>query len=131
MCMFCCGNWFQNQKQGNHQNLGSTKRKLSRKTFPHIPFSTATILDGRSLGNGISAGKPGPGLEALGTTCLQPCQNGPDPLTFSAEPKHWAQRMSTFKNEKLLDALFNTGLNQQCVYRDFKRETKSRSNLAD
>lgn len=55
--MFCCGNWFRNQKQGNHQNLGSTKRKLSRKNVPSHPV--LTILNSRSLGKGISVGRPG------------------------------------------------------------------------
>lgn len=54
MYMFYCSNRFQNQKQGNHQNLRSTKKDSSlEKCSLTPPFSTATIFSRRSLGQVI------------------------------------------------------------------------------
>lgn len=74
MYVFCCSNWFQNQTQGNHRNMGSTKKKLSRKTFPNIPFLRVTTSSRRSLGKVIHGPRPVSGMEAMGTKCHSPTQ---------------------------------------------------------
>lgn len=128
--MFCCSHWFQNQKQSNHQNLGSTKCKLSGKTLPHTlswrhPFPTGGAWEKPLVGQDLTqAWRPWAPM-------LQPGQRGPDMVTFSGEPKHLSQRMSTIENAKFLDAL-QWGLDHSHAFGYFKREREKlgRSNVA-
>lgn len=80
--------------------------------FSPISVSTVSISRRGGLGKGISVARPDSGVKAVGTDCPQPCQRGPNAVISSGEPKHLTQRVSTSENGKLLDALFNGGLNQ-------------------
>lgn len=123
--MFWCSNWFQNQIQGNHQNLGSTKRNLSRKTFPHtlsrrwsLPTGGAweKSLVGQDLTRAWRPWAPMP----------QPRQSGPDMVPFSGEPKYLSQRMSTIENA-VSGCSLQWGLESSHAFRYFKRERENLS----